>query len=66
LKTGKDQVETVTAVLVHHDTDLYGLKVRTGRTTSVIDTTSNQVDSLKYGTHLYTSSASNNAVVIGG
>jgi hypothetical protein len=28
-KTGKDQAETVTAVLVHHDTDLYDLTVKT-------------------------------------
>ena len=30
-KTGKDQPETVTAVLVHHDTDLYDLTVKTSR-----------------------------------
>jgi hypothetical protein len=75
-------VETVTAVLVHHDTDLYDLKVRTGRTTSVIDTTSNHLfwvpaggggggrwvkaGSLKYGTHLRTPSGTDNAVVAGG
>jgi hypothetical protein len=45
-KTGKTQAETVTAVLVHHDTDLYDLKVRvggkTGKTT-VIDTTSSHL-----------------------
>ena len=29
-KTGKTSAETVTAVLVHHDTDLYDLTVRTG------------------------------------
>jgi hypothetical protein len=29
-KTGKTSSETVTAVLVHHDTDLYDLKVKTG------------------------------------
>jgi len=42
-KTGKTQSETVTAVLVHHDTDLYNLKIRSGHTTSVIDTTSNHL-----------------------
>jgi hypothetical protein len=79
-KTGKNQAETVTAVLVHHDTDLYDLKVRTGRTTSVIDTTSNHLfwvptgggghwvkaGSLKYGIHLRTPSGTDNAVVTGG
>jgi hypothetical protein len=81
-KTGKNQVETVTAVLVHHDTDLYDLKVRTGHTTSVIDTTSNHLfwvpaggggggrwvkaGSLKYGTHLRTPGGTDNVVVTGG
>jgi hypothetical protein len=60
----------VTAVLVHHDTDLYDLKARTGKRTAVIDTTSNHLfwvpgtggngghwvkaGSLKYGTYLRT------------
>ena len=38
-RTGKDQPETVTAVMVHHDTDLYDLKVKTSRGTEVIHTT---------------------------
>jgi hypothetical protein len=39
-QTGKDQAETVTAVLLHHDTDLYNLTVRSGDRTEVIHTTS--------------------------
>ncbi|MGD0559031.1 MAG: hypothetical protein ABSA93_29175, partial [Streptosporangiaceae bacterium] len=65
----------------HHDTELYDLKVRAGRTTSVIDTTSNHLfwvpggdgggrwvkaGSLKCGTHLRTPSGTGNAVVTGG
>jgi RHS repeat-associated protein len=81
-RTGKDQAETVTAVLVHHDTDLYDLKIRSGRTTSVIDTTSNHLfwvpgtggdggrwvkaGSLKYGTRLRTPGGRDNATVLGG
>jgi hypothetical protein len=81
-RTGKDQVETVTAVLVHHDTDLYDLKVRNRGKTSVIDTTSNHLffvpgtggtggrwvkaRSLKYGTHLRTPGGRNTAVVADG
>ena len=42
-KTGKDQAETVTAVLVHHDTDLYDLTVKTGHSTEVIHTTSSHL-----------------------
>ena len=42
-KTGKDQPETVTAVLVHHDTDLYNLTVKTSTGTEVIHTTSNHL-----------------------
>ena len=38
-KSGKDQPETVTAVMVHHDTDLYDLTVKTGHGTEVIHTT---------------------------
>jgi 3-dehydroquinate synthase class II len=37
-KTGKNQAETITAVLVNHDRDLYDLKVRVGGRTAVIDT----------------------------
>ncbi len=42
-KSGKAQAETVTAVLVHHDTDLYDLTVKTARGTEVIHTTSNHL-----------------------
>jgi len=42
-KTGKTQPEAVAAVLVHHDTDLYDLKVEDRGKTSVIDTTSNHL-----------------------
>ena len=81
-KTGKTQAETVTAVLVHHDTDLYDLKIRTSGKIAVIDTTSNHLfwvpgtgghggrwvkaGSLKYGTHLRTTSGSDTAIVMGG
>jgi hypothetical protein len=76
-KTGKNQPETITAVLVHHDRDLYDLKVRADGRTTVIDTTSNHLfwepDSrrwvkaaaLKYGTHLRTPSGGQ-AVALGG
>jgi hypothetical protein len=39
-KTGQDRPEPVAAVLVHHDTDLYNLKVRGGHRTAVIATPS--------------------------
>jgi hypothetical protein len=42
-KTGKDQPETVTAVLVHHDTDLYNLTVKTSTGTEVIHTTTSHL-----------------------
>ena len=42
-KTGKDQPEAVTAVMIHHDTDLYDLTVKTGHGTEVIHTTSNHL-----------------------
>ena len=79
-KTGKNQGETVAAVLVHHDTDLYDLKVRSGGRTAVIDTTSNHLfwvpgtrghgrwvkaAALRHGTHLRTPSGTD-AVVTGG
>jgi hypothetical protein len=38
-KTGKTQAETVAAVLVHHDTNLYDLTVKTAHGVAVIDTT---------------------------
>ena len=41
--TGKAQVKTVQAVLVHYDTNLYDLTVKTARGTEAIDTTSNHL-----------------------
>ena len=80
-KTGKTQPEAVTAVLVHHDTDLYDLKVKANGLTAVIDTTSSHLfwvpgtgghsgkwtkaGALKYGTHLRTPSGGT-ATVAGG
>ncbi len=40
-KTGKTQAETVAAVLVHYDTNLYDLTVGSHGRTTVIGTTSN-------------------------
>ena len=51
-KSGKAQAETVTAVLIHHDTDLYDLTIKTARGTEIIHTTSNHLfwdPSLNYG-----------------
>jgi large repetitive protein len=42
-KTGKDQAEKVTAVLVHHDTDLYNLTIKTSHGTEVLHTTSSHL-----------------------
>ena len=42
-KTGKTSPETVAAVLVHHDTDLYNLTIRSNGRTEVIHTTSNHL-----------------------
>jgi Pretoxin HINT domain len=80
-KTGKTQPEAVAAVLVHHDTDLYDLKIRDHGKTSVIDTTSNHLfwvtgpsghsgrwikaAALRYGRHLG-SPSSGYATVLGG
>ena len=76
-RTGKTQAEPIAAVLVHHDTDLYDLKVRAAGHTSVIKTTSNHLfwnqtthrwtkaGALKYGTHLRTP-ASSSATALGG
>jgi hypothetical protein len=76
--TGKTQPETVTAVLVNHDRDLYDLTIRSGNKTAVIDTTSNhlfwdpspdhgwtQAKNLKPGMHLKTPDGQS-AVVVGG
>jgi hypothetical protein len=81
-RTGKAQAEVVAAVLVHHDNDLYDLKIRAGTRTSVIDTTSNHLffvsgtgggggrwvkaGALKYGTHLRTPGGSDDATVVTG
>lgn len=70
-RTGKTQPETVAAVLVHHDSDLYDLKIKASGRTSVIDTTRNHLfwnpgtggqggrwvkaGVLRYGDHLRTS-----------
>jgi RHS repeat-associated protein len=76
-KSGKNQAETIAAVLVHDDHDLYDLKVRTSGRTAVIGTTSSHLfwdqasrrwvkaGALKYGTHLRTSSGGT-ATVLGG
>jgi Pretoxin HINT domain len=79
-RTGDTQPEAVAAVLVHHDTDLYALKIRDRGRTSVIDTTSSHLfwipgsaggdrwakaASLKYGTYLRTPDGGT-AVVAGG
>ena len=76
-KTGKTQAETVTAVLVHHDTDLYDLKIKDHGHTAVIDTTSSHLfwdpyldqwipaSHLKKGEHLKTPEGQV-AVAVGG
>jgi hypothetical protein len=77
-KTGKDQPETVTAVEVHHDTDLYDLTVKTSHGTKVIHTTSNHLfwvpgaggrggrwvkaGALRHGAHLRTPAGTDAAV----
>jgi hypothetical protein len=43
MKTDKSQLEVVTAVLVHHDTEPDDLKIRDGSRTAVIDTTTNHL-----------------------
>jgi Pretoxin HINT domain len=43
VKTGKTSPESVTAVLLHHDTDLYDLTVNTSQGTVVIQTTSSHL-----------------------
>jgi hypothetical protein len=76
-KTGKTQPETVTAVLLHYDTDLYNLTVRSNGRTEVIHTTSNHLfwdpslnrwiaaDRLKKSEHLKTPNG-RSAMVVGG
>jgi Pretoxin HINT domain len=63
-RTGRTQTEPVTAVLIHHDTNRYNLKIKTRGGTAVIHTTRNhrfwvpsldkwvKAAALKYGTHL--------------
>jgi RHS repeat-associated protein len=77
-KSGKTSPEVITAVLVHHDTDLYNLTVKTSHGTEVIHTTSSHLfwdpylhqgwipaNQLKPGTHLKTVNGTV-AVVVGG
>jgi hypothetical protein len=77
VKTGKTRAEPVTAVLVHHDTDRYNLKIKADGKTAVIDTTRSHLfwnqdtrrwtkaAALKYGTHLRSPSGTT-VTVIGG
>ena len=77
-KTGKDQPETVTAVEVHHDSDLYNLTVKTKGGTEVIHTTASHLfwdpvkrqwvkaASLRKGEPLRTPGATTTAVADGG
>ena len=77
-KGGKTQAEPVAAVLVHHDTDLYDLTIKTRHGTAVIHTTSSHLfwdpsldhgwipaNHLKPGAHLRTPDGQT-AVVVGG
>jgi hypothetical protein len=76
VKTGKTSAEPVTAVLVHHDTNRYNLRVKTAQGTTVIDTTRTHLfwdqhthrwvkaSALKYGTRLREPSGS--VTVLGG
>jgi hypothetical protein len=64
--TGVTRAESITAVLAHHDTDLYDLRVWAGNRIAVIDTTRNHLfwdattqrwvkaAALRYGSHLRT------------
>ena len=77
MNTGKTQAEPVTAVLVHHDTDLYDLTVKTNHGTAVIHTTASHLiwdpslnkflpaSNLKPGAHLKTPDGKA-AIVVGG
>ena len=79
--TGRTQPETVMAVLIHHDTDLYNLKIKNHGKTAVIHATSYhlfwvpstgnsghwvQAAQLKPGTRLRTPDSSDTATVIDG
>jgi RHS repeat-associated protein len=56
IRTGKTQTEPVTAVLVHHDTDLYHLVLRIADRTAVIDTTATHLF-WEPGTHRWVKAA---------
>jgi hypothetical protein len=76
-RTGKDRARPIAAVLVHHDTNLYDLRVSVGGRVSVIGTTSNhlfwdqasgrwvEAGALTYGTPLRTPGGGT-ATVLGG
>ena len=76
-RTGKTRPETISVVMVHHDTNLYDLKIKSGSRIAVINTTSNhpfwdvtahrwvKAAALRYGTHLRTP-AGGIATVLGG
>jgi Pretoxin HINT domain len=82
IRTGKTQAETVTAIWIRHDTDLYSLRIKAGNRTAVIHTTSSHpfwvpaadghpgqwatAGTLQHGTGLRTSSANGTATVLGG
>jgi RHS repeat-associated protein len=74
--TGKTHAEPVAAVLVHHDTNRYNLRVNTAHGSTVIHTTRNHLfwstthhwtkaAALKYGTHLTTPTGTT-ATALGG
>jgi RHS repeat-associated protein len=76
-RTGKNQARPIAAVLVHHDTNLYDLRVKTAHGTAIIHTTRNHLfwdatarrwikaAALRYGTHLRTPT-STTATTLGG
>jgi len=77
VKTGRTQAEPVTAVLVHHDTNRYDLRVKTMHGTAVIHTTTTHLfgdpasrkwvgaGALRHGAHLQASRGAA-ATVLGG
>jgi RHS repeat-associated protein len=76
-RTGRTRAEPVTAVLVHHDTNRYNLKIKTGKGTAVIHTTTTHLfwdltrgrwvkaKTLMHGDHLLTPGSAT-ATVVGG
>jgi Pretoxin HINT domain len=74
-RTGRTRAETISAVMVHHDTDLYDLVIRAGIKTAVIDTTRNhpfwdatahrwiKASALRHGSHLRTPTGGHATVV---